>query len=796
VVEDDEGHMMIRNVGCIVLALTLLFSVADVSQAQQSAPEMVVIAGFDGICHSDSWCPLRVTLSNQGTDIEGILRAVVTDNSGIVERAGIYSQHVSLPTHSHKATFLYLPPGMAGFGTQLEVQLVSDRQVLVSQVVSMHTAAETDRLCGIVSSTPSALAFLSAIATSGGRTFVAELTLDALPPNPLSWEGLDLLVLNDVNTAVLQTSQQQALQTWLEHGGHLIVGGGSGALQTVSGIDELLPLTVGAPRSIDSLASLGEWLGAGIAPGPYSVASTTAVVGEALVRQDQQVLVAARPVGAGLVHFLAFDAGLNPFTTRQEDQIRLWSLLIDEHTPGSQGLTISDRYAAQNAVSAIPGIEPPSILQIGGFLLLYTLLVGPVNYLILRRIDRRELAWATIPVVVVIFTLLAYFTGFQARGRTPTLHCLAAVYVPTDSDSGRANQLVAIFSPLRTRYDLALQDAAARPIPGESFYDQAHPPSLTVIQGATAWTVDDLRLDVGALESLLVEGYSAIPPVESGLEFSIDAAGRLRIEGQITNGPSPLADAVLITGQAVQQIGDLASGGTVTVNAYLDASPSSGEQLPERIMGTVSYWDDVELYRRYQLLQSLFPYRSELEKGVYLLGWRDTAPLAVDIANREARGVSSSLYIYQLPVTEAASSGARTIPESLFTARVEETGEAVLEGDPLTIPPGSPVVLRFSVWPEVMVEQVDRLTLRLQETTYYGLGGAGRPVPQTSFWNWDSQRWVAQPVDWGLNVIPSPASYVHSQGSIRVQIGTSHDYGIELDTIAISIRGTTNDDDH
>ena len=46
----------------------------------------------------------------------------------------------------------------------------------------------------------------------------------------------------------------------------------------------------------------------------------------------------------------------------------------------------------------------------------YILLIGPISYFVLRRIDRRELAWVTAPILVVLFTACSYGIGRTMKG--------------------------------------------------------------------------------------------------------------------------------------------------------------------------------------------------------------------------------------------------------------------------------------------------------------------------------------------------------------------------------------------
>src|SRR5260370_82991 len=92
--------------------------------------------------------------------------------------------------------------------------------------------------------------------------------------------------------------------------------------------------------------------------------------------------------------------------------------------------------------------------------------VGPINYLILRRLKRRELAWVTVPALVVVFSAGAYFTGYQVRGGQASLHRLAVVQVWPNADQAQVDGLVGVFSPRRTAYDVVFGPGLlARPMP-------------------------------------------------------------------------------------------------------------------------------------------------------------------------------------------------------------------------------------------------------------------------------------------------------------------------------------------
>ncbi len=764
---------------------------------------MQVTAGLDEYCRSGGWCPVRAVLSNEGADIEGELRVVARSASGDTE-SDVYTRRVVLPTHSRKAYFLYLPSPDVPASTHLKVQLRAGDEVLSSERAAVTWLSLEDRLYGVISSNPSALNFLSSVAPAGEEAKVAHLSLEALPPDPLGWEGLDVLILNNVDTSALSSEQRQALEMWVTHGGHLIVGGGAGAARTVAGLaapstgsePDLLPVAVegfaaGGTRSVNELWALGEWLGATTVAGPYAVAKAVLRDGQALIEQEDLILLARRTHGAGQVDFVAFDAGVNPFT-RWNDNVHLWEFIVGMESTGPQRLAIYNGYNAQEAINTIPGLELPSALQILAFMLFYTLLVGPVNYLVLRRLDRRELAWLTIPALIVGFTVCAYLTGFQIRGSMAIVHQLAVVYVPPLSQGpqaalpGRVNQVVGLFSPRRMNYDVRVAGAGVREIPGVYHGGLADHP-LHIIKEAEGLIVTGLRVDVGGIRPFLAEGYADVPGVEADLRLVKGKTGVPELEGTVRNGEMLLKDAVLIAGSDEQRLGDLQPGAVAQVHITLGSPLSPSEDTSERILGPGNYWGDRELYRRYQLLQTLFPYNGpRLKPGAYLIGWAEEAPLPVEVVDRPFSTAETALYIYGLPVKGLETGTAVTISPDLITRQVEETiGYVDVWPYGFHMEPEAAIVFRFTVWPGVMVQQVDELVLDLQSRGY---GSTPHP-PIVSLWNQKSNRWEELDVGWGRHSIPNAADYFLPSGVVRLRLETGAGWSADVESLTITIRG-------
>ena len=179
-----------------------------------------------------------------------------------------------------------------------------------------------------------------------------------------------------------------------------------------------MPVAIAGSRTVSSLSSLSDLVAAplttteSITIGNASVktdanvASSTRVLAE----QDGVPVLAVRDVGQGHVVYMGVSPSMPPL--KGWDSLdALETRLFSEHdlklsyggmlrfSPSSQsyGYYASGVYTAFGGMFDLPGLELPNVWLVGGFLLVYILIVGPLNFIILRRMRRTELAWFTIP---------------------------------------------------------------------------------------------------------------------------------------------------------------------------------------------------------------------------------------------------------------------------------------------------------------------------------------------------------------------------------------------------------------
>ena len=104
-------------------------------------------------------------------------------------------------------------------------------------------------------------------------------------------------------------------------------------------------------------------------------------------------------------------------------------------------------------------------------IVLYILLIGPIEYFFLKRVlGRLELTWITFPIIVLTVSLAAYFTAYSLKGRDLKVNKIDVVDVDPASGESYGTTWFTIFSPRIDNYTIGVT-------PGEGWASDADPPA-------------------------------------------------------------------------------------------------------------------------------------------------------------------------------------------------------------------------------------------------------------------------------------------------------------------------------
>jgi hypothetical protein len=541
-------------------------------------PTMTARVLLQGHARLGSWIAIEVRLQNNGPAITGELRL-----QGGTQGGTRYSIAVDLPSPSDKTWILHAQP--PSFGQQLEVVLASGSNVILRQKVAVTIHDANQLIVGVVADNPPGIVgSLSLPAVQDQQpAVVVPLGVADLPSRIEAWSAIDRLVWQDVDASTLGADQLAALRGWLALGGRLVIVGGTGGTGALGGFpDDILPYR---PTSTVDVAagSLSNLLGAL----PKDATDVPAMAGElsrgrAIATSGDRVIAAEADYGSGAVTILGIDPTVGWIGT--SNAVRsLWPNLIPPRSEGSVGI-VDDGQIVQ-AVINLPSLALPPL---GGLLLIliaYIALIGPLNYVVLRRIDRREWAWITMPVLIIGFAAGAYAFGSALRGSSIIVNEVGIVRGAPDATEGSAQVYLGVFSPARGIYQVAVPGGAllSSPISGDVFSGSGA--SLDVLQGDPpgASHVRDLAVGFGSLRTIRAESAAAVPKIHAELKLANDV-----LTGFVRNDSAVLLErAAVVLGSNVVVLGDLAPGAQAPVSLPI-AMGGFGLPISERIFEQAS----------------------------------------------------------------------------------------------------------------------------------------------------------------------------------------------------------------
>ncbi|MEK6409902.1 MAG: hypothetical protein AABN34_23510 [Acidobacteriota bacterium] len=254
------------------------------------------------------------------------------------------------------------------------------------------------------------------------------ISAEDLPREFISYDQLDAVVIGDAPLNQLSEEQARALRLWVASGGLLVVTGAAdvAGLRAI-GLESILPVEAQATATIPSLPELNEVYGSFDSTDrlPVMLARLKADA-HVLVGAPDKPIVAEKEYGSGIVRFVAINPKLNPYRgwSAAKD---LWTDLLlpaaetkPKHTNwitfGRRGNSSSNRWGVQGFLFHLAEIKPPSPKYVLLFLLAYILALGPINYFVLRWRRKTDLAWLTIPAVVITFAVVSVTVAQIGRG--------------------------------------------------------------------------------------------------------------------------------------------------------------------------------------------------------------------------------------------------------------------------------------------------------------------------------------------------------------------------------------------
>lgn len=769
-------------------------------------------AGADGYFKYGEWLPIWVEIGNNGSDVNAELRVVVSGANPMQ-----FTTPVELPAGARKRLPLYVLPN--NFSRQLVVELFDGETRLASRRVEVSPQATITYLVGLISPERGALSMIDDIEIPGTRRPVqlVDLALADLPEKHEGLRSFDMLVINNTDTSSLSPEQRGALESWVRQGGRLVIGGGAAAGSAVEGLDlTLLPLENISTSEVSSVDGLESFIATSLdddprpvrVPGPFIVATGKTEGAALLASEGETPLLQEWRLDRGWVDFSGLDLSGSPFDA-WNGTTDFWNRLAGDHAAypeyAAPDMSARQQFASGMSypLSNLPMLDLPSVGALALLLLIYIILVGPINYLVLRRNNRLHLAWITIPAITLVFSAASFGLGYAMHGTDVFINKIAVVQLEP-SGRARVDSFIGLFSPAQSAYEVQIKDGGLIS-PLNPYYDPWSSASsagvlpesrrIVLVQGNPA-IVRGLSVDQWSMQSFMAEGQT----IDFGqIEADLLIEGNEMLGEVRNNSAYNLNDAALVFGTKFVKLGELAAGDTAEVRLDLigenlqNSSQPISYALFEKDLSVSSGSPPRQIEVRRAIIENLLertppyisskmasPQTSALSKSPVLIGWLDAAPPEVHIAGTEPAQQTTAVVIlpltYALPETGEVSLPPGLLPGSMIEAPTEggtcgmpgTTGVYLQRGD---------AVFEFNLPVDMPPEQVTNFKLNL-----WSDAGFFTP-PEMAIYDWQDASWLRlDGVNQGINLIPASEALIDSGGSVRIRLsGENLQYCYYLD---------------
>lgn len=416
-----KNSIIIAIVALIIVALPIGSFIAKADTNKKEAYEVKVTSGIEGKFRALKYIPVTVEFTSSEKDFNGEVE--IRTSGSYTSTYDAYSKEISVAKGEiGKVT---IPIKMLEGSSKISVNLVEDGKVLFERksLISNGRVTESNLFMGILTDDPTALSYTGSIlfdismgyqGGQGTQGAIEKVQLDEkiIGENSLNIDGLDVIIINNYNMSNLKKEQYTALSSWINKGGTLIIGAGANESKTINNIDSDFLNIKSKGNKEKNIKIVDESLN-------LIFSDLEVKDGKVKIGDNENPLAYSINKGKGEVLVTTFDLGLEPFISSNDSKKFITSLLSDSESnifdQNYNGKYSQGYYRLSELAKTIPINEIVGVKSLIVVLIVYTLVIGVVIYLVLKKLNKRDFAWIAIPLASILFTLIIYFMGSKTR---------------------------------------------------------------------------------------------------------------------------------------------------------------------------------------------------------------------------------------------------------------------------------------------------------------------------------------------------------------------------------------------
>lgn len=410
-----KKSIIMTIIALIIVTVPIGNFIAKADTNKSEAYEVKISSGIEGKFRALKYIPVTVEFTSSEKDFNGEVEIRVAGSD--ISTYDAYSKEISVAKgETGKVT---IPINLLEGSSNITVNLVENGKVLFEKksLISNGRVTESNLFMGVLTDDPTSLSYTGTIsldATNGAQGVIEKVQLDEkiIGENSLNIDGLDIILINNYNMSNLKAEQYTALSSWVNKGGTLIIGAGANEGKTISNIDSDF-LNIKSKGTNEKNVKLVD--------DNLNLIVSNLEVKDSKIKYgtDEEPLAYSIRRGKGEIIVSTFDLGLEPLISSKDASKFFKNIIVDAISKffenSTKGRYMPGYYRIGELTKTIPINEVVGVKSLVIVLAVYAAIIGIVLYMVLKKLNKRDLTWIALPVISIIFTLIIYFMGSSTR---------------------------------------------------------------------------------------------------------------------------------------------------------------------------------------------------------------------------------------------------------------------------------------------------------------------------------------------------------------------------------------------
>ncbi len=590
---------------------------------------------------------VQAEITNHGDDFVGELWVLVPNN-GSGNQSTLFKKEFAIAAGETKKVEIAVPVLFSTGKLEVSIRDEAEKEK-TSTSVKVNVQGNTNVMyVGVLSDNYVDLSYFTDDQT---KTFL--MKAEDFPEDKKSLDMLDIIVINDFNTSIFNENQYEALKDFVNKGGSLVIGTGATGTKTLEGFkDNFLTGTMeGTVRAQLALGSETERM-------DKEILTITLDNSIPVYTENEVVLMEKVKTGKGNILLFTFDLALENACWDTMGKYVLSKVTSNVSDAKRSQIAAEQNgnnfYQLRNCLEMATSDNVPTVGRYAVILLIYLVLIGPLLYAVLKKLDKRNYTWVIVPAFAVIFSLVIYIMGTNTRLSKPYVQYITFAHVADGIES--EEMTFSLTAPYNNAYEVTLPAEYDVTLPVSDYYydsynyDQSTSEyNMSVGYGAEVTTLG-IR-NHGAFEPAYFSASSiknAEGSAKTDISLKEDENGEITYTGTVTNQLGyDLESAVLVVDSRYYLIGDIANGETKNIDQCTSYIVYSQEALWNNDLMAQAVGGDPwrnggnsDKLRQYYALEYKFTNFMGNTKENYLLGFtKDSSNPLIDALGLKNEGI-------------------------------------------------------------------------------------------------------------------------------------------------------------